>query len=120
MSDDYRIGDKVWTRVSSPVKLTTYYITLYHKGQFYTASSNGSIGVVCINTTNATNPYVETLTENVQILSKGGRVKGFRRSFWLNKQEPFHFIEEYSLDSLDIWSTREYKKKNLVEVESLG
>lgn len=54
-----RIDDRVWTSVSVTAGYNGYSDVIHHKGQFYAITTEGSIGILHINTPN---PCVQNLT----------------------------------------------------------
>ncbi|RWR89476.1 F-box protein SKIP23-like protein [Cinnamomum micranthum f. kanehirae] len=54
-----RIGEKGWTQVSPTI---VFHDAIYHKGQFYAVTIEGSVGILRINTSP---PYLKFITERV-------------------------------------------------------
>ncbi|RWR94719.1 putative F-box protein [Cinnamomum micranthum f. kanehirae] len=126
-----RIGDNVWTHVSSSTR-EAYFDVIYYNGQFYAIAFRGRLGVVHIDTTH---PYVEILTELIIVdrfypyLVADSASKSL---FIVLRSCAENRIQQYPHISMSFITTSDFKvfeigleetgdyKKNPVELESLG
>lgn len=65
-----RLGEKAWTPITTEIEAHDVidefvaHDVIYHKGQFYAVSMDGSVGVLHIN---SACPYVEILSETIRV-----------------------------------------------------
>lgn len=129
----WRRGDKVWTTVRNSVNADDVSDVIYHKGRFYVVTWDGILGVIHINGT--THPYIEPLTEKVQLYGYQRRIYLVADSIGeslfivvrisravkriLDKPNDIRRTLSFKIYETVLEETGQYTKKP-VEVESLG